>query len=129
MRGGVLASARQTPVKERLMSKAAKTIATGRAPVPSFTDQSDDSDVLHFLTRTLQAHFLDAEPQHMLEKLRNLRSALDQQEITLSDWPESPSKDRICAALAKAKNLVAQILDEYGAVAEMHSGAGDFKAV
>jgi hypothetical protein len=72
-----------------------------------------DGDVLHFLSRTLQAHFLDAEPADMLEKLRNLKTALDQQEATLSRWADSPAKERICAALAKAKTLVTEIADEF----------------
>jgi len=38
---------------------------------------------------------------------------LAQKEGTLADWPDSPSKDRICAALAKAKQLVAQIVDDF----------------
>jgi len=111
------------------MSKVAEINAGSRMPSPNSIDRRDDSDVLHFLTRTLQAHFLDAEPRHVLEKLRNLKSALDQQETTLSDWPDSPSKDRICAALTKAKNLVAQIVDEFGAAAETRPAAHDAKAV
>jgi hypothetical protein len=82
-----------------------------------------EGDVLHFLSRTLQAHFLDTQPQDMVAKLRTLRTALDQQEITLSRWPDSPSKARICAALTKAKNLVTQIADEYGASATADSAA------
>jgi hypothetical protein len=82
-----------------------------------------ESDVLHFLSRTLQAHFLDSDPQDMVAKLRALQTALDQQEITLSRWPDSPSKARICAALTKAKNLVAQIADEYGATVVGDSAA------
>ncbi len=79
------------------MSSAAKPRAIAGASQPA------ENDVLHFLTRTLQAHFLDARPQDMLTKLKNLQNALDQQEITLSEWPDSPSKERICAALAKAQ--------------------------
>jgi hypothetical protein len=95
------------------MSKVAKLTDSGNAPSSGAADQ----DVLHFLTRTLQAHTLDAEPQDVLTKLQNLKRALDQQETTLSDWPDSPSKDRICAALAKAKNVVAQIVDDFSVAA------------
>lgn len=73
-----------------------------------------DGDVLHFLTRTLQAHFLDAEPERLLIKLRNLQTALGQQEITLAGWPDSPSKTRICEALAKARTHLADIVDNFG---------------
>jgi len=96
------------------MSKTAKLSDIGEAPLSSGADQ----DVLHFLSGTLQAHILDAEPQDVLTKLQNLKRALDQQEVTLSDWPDSASKGRICAALAKAKNFVAQIVDDFAATAE-----------
>jgi hypothetical protein len=95
------------------MSKAANITDIGDASLSRAADQ----DVLHFLRRTLQAHTLDAEPREVLAKLQNLKQALDQQEVTLSDWPDSPSKDRICTALAKARNVVAQIVDEFGAAA------------
>lgn len=98
------------------MSKAAKATDFGRASL----DPAADNDVLHFLTRTLKAHRLDAKPGDMLAKLENLKHALAQQEIKLSDWPDSPSKDRICQALTKAKNLVEQIVDELAAAAPKH---------
>src|ERR1700681_4400249 len=97
------------------MPKTAKISDTDRARLPTGSGartaaaKAAEGDVLHFLSRTLQAHFLDAEPRDILVKLRTLRKALDQQEVTLSRWPDSPSKARICAALAKAKNLVTQI--------------------
>jgi hypothetical protein len=107
------------------MSRTAKITDIGEAPLSSAADQ----DVLHFLSRTLQAHTLDAEPREVLAKLQNLKQALDQQEVTLSDWPDSPSKNRICAALAKARNVVAQIVDEFGATATEHSTVRDAKAL
>jgi hypothetical protein len=112
------------------MSKTAKIADTDRARIAPATGtrtaaaKAAEGDVLHFLSRTLQAHFLDAEPRDILVKLRTLRKALDQQEITLSRWPDSPSKARICAALAKAKNLVTQIADEYGIPADRRAAAG-----
>jgi hypothetical protein len=92
------------------MSNAAKARNICGTPLA----RTADNDVLHFLTRTLQAHMIDAEPQGVLAKLQNLKTALEQQETTLSEWPESPSKARICTALAKAKNVVAQIVDDLG---------------
>ncbi len=91
------------------MSKMAKP--SGVAPAQ--LRDSEDGDVLHFLSRTLQAHVLDAEPQHVLAKLQTLKDALTQQEKTLSAWPNSPSKERICAALAKAKRQVTQIVADF----------------
>jgi len=94
------------------MSKPAKTPDIARAACEN-SQGGQDGDVLHFLTRTLQAHILDADPAAVLAKLQNLKVALAQQEGTLADWPDSPSKERICAALAKAKRLVAQIVDDF----------------
>jgi len=94
------------------MSKPAKTSDIARVAFQKSQD-GQDGDVLHFLTRTLQAHFLDAEPRNVLAKLQNLQAALAQQEHTLADWPDSPSKDRICDALAKAMSQVAQIVEDF----------------
>jgi hypothetical protein len=105
------------------MSNTAKSSAHGGASQPV------DQDVLHFLSRTLQAHCLDAEPQYVLTKLKNLQSALSQQEITLADWPDSPSKERICAALAKARNVVSQIVDDLGAETGRYSAVQHVKAM
>jgi hypothetical protein len=91
------------------MSKVAKPSGVA----PARVRESDDGDVLHFLSRTLQAHVLDTEPRHVLAKLQTLKDALIQQEKTLSAWPNSPSKERICAALAKAKRQVTQIVDDF----------------
>ena len=107
------------------MPKAAKTINFGCTALPG----AANGDVLHFLTRTLQAHILDAAPQDVLAKLQNLKSALNQQETTLSDWPDSPSKERICAALAKANRLVAQLVDKFGAAAADETAARNAKTV
>jgi hypothetical protein len=93
------------------MSKAADAVEARSAPL----EHAADNDVLRFLSRTLQAHFLDAEPQEILAKLQSLEIALEQQESTLSAWPDSPSKNRICTALAKARSAVSQIVEDLGA--------------
>jgi hypothetical protein len=72
--------------------------------------QAAESDVLGFLSRTLQAHVLDGESHGALEKLQTLLIALEQQEKTLSGWPDSASKARICAALATARTAVSKIV-------------------
>jgi hypothetical protein len=99
------------------MAKAATKTDVG----DEFPTRSDDHDVLNFLRRTLQAHTLDAEPADVLAKLQNLKNALEQQEITLAAWPASASKDRMCAALAKAKSVIAQIVDDFRIAAAEHS--------
>jgi hypothetical protein len=107
------------------MSLTAKKTEQGRVPPP----KAAGGNMLHFLTRTLQAHCLDSEPQIVLEKLKTLQSALDRQEVTLAQWPESASKHRICGELAKAKTLVAQFVAEFGAAAQKLGSGGDDKAV
>jgi hypothetical protein len=72
-----------------------------------------DSDVLRFLKRTLQFHSSDSGNANVFEKLQNLKTALDRQEATLLSWPDSPSKNRIRESLAKAKSLVARIVDDF----------------
>jgi hypothetical protein len=99
------------------MSKAAtKTDIGGALPA-----KAAEHDVLHFLSRTLQAHTLDAEPAEVLAKLQNLKIALEQQEAALAAWPASASKDRMCAALVKAKNVIALIVDDFAMAAQHHS--------
>ncbi len=95
------------------MSNAANVIEDGTAP----SARAADNDVLRFLSRTLQAHFLDARPQEVLAKLQNLMVALEQQESTLSGWPDSPSKNRICTALATARGAVSRIVENLSAAA------------
>jgi hypothetical protein len=89
------------------------------------SQRAADGDALLFLKRTLQFHSSDAEKEDVFEKLRNLKDALDRQEATLLTWPDSPSKDRIRASLAKAKTLVAQIVENFGVAAHNASAAGE----
>jgi hypothetical protein len=112
----------------RTMPKAAKRIDVDLAPSIA-PKKAAEGDVLHFLTRTLQAHFLDSEPQDMLAKLQNLKDALDRQEATLAAWPDSPSKERICTALAKARALVAEIVDQFANTAQKQSDVGVIDAI
>ena len=95
------------------MSKTAKAIEDHDPPLPP----AANNDVLRFLSRTMQSHVLDAKPQDVLTKLQNLLVALEQQESTLSHWPDSPSKSRICAALVSARSAVSKIVDDLNAAA------------
>lgn len=99
------------------MTKAAKAGEERRTS----RSHSADDDVLHFLSRTLQAHNVDGASQGALEKLRTLMIALEKQEITLSDWPDSPSKARICSALAKARDTVSRVVAD---LARQHAERG-----
>jgi len=98
------------------MSHAAKPIDGGRTPSP----KPAEGDALLFLTRTLQFHSANGETEDAFEKLQKLQKALDQQEMTLSSWPDSPSKERICESLAKAKALVAQIIADFSGAPPEH---------
>jgi hypothetical protein len=73
-----------------------------------------EADVL-FLKRTLQFHSSDTGHEDVFGKLQNLKNALDHQEATLLSWPDSPSKARIRESLSRAKILVAQIVESFGA--------------
>ena len=94
------------------MVEAAKNTLVIDAAVRGRRCRTSDSDVLEFLMRTLKAHCRDGDSHDIVAKLRSLKSALDQQEIMLSDWPDSPSKDRICEALVRARTFVVQLVDE-----------------
>jgi hypothetical protein len=117
----------------RTMPKAAKRfdvdVAASIATKSIAPNKAADGDVLHFLTRTLQAHFLDSEPHDMLAKLQNLKDALDRQDATLAAWPDSPSKERICTALAKARALVAEIVDQFADTPQKQSNVRVIDAI
>lgn len=104
------------------MSKATKADEERRASAPQFAE----GDILNFLSRTLQAHVIDGEPRGALEKLQTLMIALEQQQRTLSDWPDSASKARICAALAKARDTVAKVVAD---LARPEPGRANVRAV
>ena len=92
------------------MPDAAKTTLVIDAAMLGRQCRTPESDVLEFLMRTLKAHCRDGDPHDIVTKLRNLKFTLDQQESMLSDWPDSPSKDRICEALVRAKTFVVQLV-------------------
>jgi hypothetical protein len=104
------------------MTKAAKKVEGNGAAA------AGGGDILHFLTRTLQAHTFDAQPQDVMVKLESLKTALDRQEAALSDRPESPSRERIRAALADARNLIGKIVDDLETVPPGEAGPRDIKA-
>jgi hypothetical protein len=95
------------------MSKAAKTADTGREPFHRLSD----SEILLFVTRTLQPHCPDADAPDLFAKLQKLKDLLDRQENTLLDCPHSSSTDRLHDGLANAKTLLAQIFDDLASAA------------
>jgi hypothetical protein len=89
------------------MLKAFRKAESGRGPFRRLSD----SEILLFVSRTLQSRSSDPDAADVFGKLQNLKDIIDRQEIDLLDWPDSPGKDRFYASLLKAKNLVTQIAD------------------
>jgi hypothetical protein len=101
------------------MSRAAKTTDNGRIPFRRLSD----SEILLFLTRTLQPDSAGTEPSDIFAKLRELKDILDRQESALLEWAAAPGKDRLCEALATAKDLVTQIADDLAGAVRRESVA------
>jgi hypothetical protein len=90
------------------MARTAKKSELGREPFRRLSD----SEILLFVTRTLQPQLDDADASNVFAKLQSLKDTLRQQEMTLLDWPDCAGKDRMRDALAVASRLIAQIVDE-----------------
>jgi hypothetical protein len=95
------------------MARTAKKSELGREPFRRLSD----SEILLFVTRTLQPQLDDAGAPNVFAKLQSLRDVLRQQETTLPDWPDCAGKDRMRAALAAAADLIAQIIDDLAGAA------------
>ena len=80
------------------MARTAKKSELGREPFRRLSD----SEILLFVTRTLQPQLDDAEAPNVFAKLQSLKDLLGQQERTLPDWPDCAGKDRMRDALAGA---------------------------
>jgi hypothetical protein len=89
------------------MLKAFKKAEPSRGPFRRLSD----SEILLFVSRTLQSRNSEPNAPDVFSKLQNLKDIIDQQEIDLLDWPDSPGKDRFYASLLKAKSLVTQVAD------------------
>jgi hypothetical protein len=72
-----------------------------------------DSEILLFVTQTLQPGTSDQETPDFPAKLQVLKDILEQQEIDLLNWPNSPSKDRFYASHLKVKRLVAEFAEDF----------------
>ncbi len=87
-----------------------------------------DNEILLFVARTLKSRGAEPEAPDVFSKLRSLKDVLDQQEIGLLDWPDSPGKDRFYASHMRAKALIAHILDYFGDVAAVDDVTADGKS-
>ena len=106
------------------MPKTKKKSELGRGPIRRLSD----SEILLFVTRTLQPQLADADAPNVFAKLQSLRDGLRQQEMTLPDWPDCAGKDRMRDALAVAADLIAQIVDDLAGAAKRDSAAGAAKS-
>jgi hypothetical protein len=87
-----------------------------------------DSEVLLFVTRTLQPQLDDADAPSVFAKLQSLKEVLGQQQMTLPDWPDCAGKDRMRDALAAAADLIAQIIDDLAGAARREPAVGEAKS-
>ena len=106
------------------MARTAKTSALNREPFRRLSD----SEILLFVTRTLQPQLDDAEAPNVFAKLQSLKDILRQQEMTLPDWPDCAGKDRMRGALAVASDLIAQIIDDLAGAARRDDAVREAKS-
>jgi hypothetical protein len=106
------------------MPKTKKKSELGREPFRRLSD----SEILLFVTRTLQPHLDDADAPNVFAKLQSLSGVLRQQEMTLPDWPDCAGKDRMRGALAVAADLIAQIIDDLAGAARRDAAVREAKS-
>jgi hypothetical protein len=101
------------------MSKPAKTNALSRTPIHRLSD----SEILLFVSRTLQPQFDGADAPTVFAKLQRLRDMLDRQGAILPDLPDGVGKDRMADILASARILLGQITDDLAGAAKTDGAA------
>ena len=106
------------------MPKTKKKSELGRGPFHRLSD----SEILLFVTRTLQPQLDDADTPNVFAKLQSLRDVLRQQEMTLPDWSDCAGKDRMRDALAVAADLIAQIIDDLAGAARGDAAVREAKS-
>jgi hypothetical protein len=106
------------------MARTAKKSELGR----ELFHRLSDSEILLFVTRTLQPRLDDADAPNVFAKLQSLKDILRQQEMILPDWPDCAGKDRMRDALAVASNLIAQIIDDLAGAARRDAAAREAKS-
>jgi hypothetical protein len=106
------------------MARTAKKSELGREPIRRLSD----SEILLFVTRTLQPHLADADAPNVFAKLQSLKDVLRQQETILPDWPDCAGKDRMRAAVAVAADLIGQIIDDLAGAARGEAAVREAKS-
>src|ERR1700676_3100335 len=95
------------------MARTGKKRQVGREPFRRLSD----SEILLFVTRTLQPQLDDADAPNVFAKLQSLMDVLRQQKVALPDCPDCAGKDVVRDALAVAADLIAQIIDDLAGAA------------
>jgi hypothetical protein len=106
------------------MARTAKKSELGREPFRRLSD----SEILLFVTRTLQPQLDDADASNVFAKLQSLKDTFRQQEMTLLDWPDCAGKDRMRDAFAAASDLIAQIVDDLAGAARRDAAVCEAKS-
>ena len=106
------------------MARTAKKSELGREPLRRLSD----SEILLFVTRTLQPQLDDTDAPNVFAKLQSLKDTLRQQETTLPHWPDCAGKDRMRDALASAKVLIVQITDDLAGAARRDDAAREARS-
>ena len=106
------------------MARTAKKSEPGREPFRRLSD----SEILLFVTRTLQPQLDDADAPNVSAKMQSLKDVVRQQEMTLRDLPDCAGKDRMRDALAVAADLVAQIIDDLAGAARRDAAVRETKS-
>jgi hypothetical protein len=106
------------------MPKTKKKSELGREPFRRLSD----SEILLFVTRTLQPQLADADAPNVFAKLQSLKDVVRQQEMILPAWPDCAGKDRMRGALAVAADLIAQIIDDLAGAARRDAAVREAKS-
>jgi hypothetical protein len=109
------------------MFKMSKKAELRRGPFRRLSD----SEILHFVSKTLQPRSGDQETPDFSAKLQTLTDILEQQEVDLLNWPDSPSKDRFYASHLRAKRLVVELTEIFSCAASdvaARSGTGQSRS-
>ena len=104
------------------MARPAKKNELGREPFRRLSD----SEILLFVTRTLQLD--DADAPNVFAKLQSLKDVVRQQEMTLPDWPDCSAKVRMRDALAAAADLIGQIIGDLVGAARRDAAVREAKS-
>jgi len=105
------------------MARTAKKSELGREPYRRLSD----SEILLFVTRTLQPQLDDADA-NVFAKLQSLKDVLRQQGMILPDWPDCAGKDRMRDAVAAAVDLIGQIIDDLAGAARRDAAVREAKS-